>query len=285
MKDLVGMTKRAEAEGALAVTVFSGFPLADIRDARMSVVAVSDNNPKQARAISETVLNEAWKRRADFVYHSEPLKKSIARAKEISEGPILLIDHADNCASGGTQDTMAVLEEVMRQDLENVAVAAIRDPDAVNQLIHAGVGKRVTIKLGGKMDMPSIGVRGQPLEVSGIVRIISDGEFIVEGPMFTGVRVYMGRTVVLDTGKIQILVIERNHEPWDLGIFTSVGIDPTKKKYILLKSRYHYRAGFLPIARHIIECDGVGVTSSDYSLFNFKKLLRPIYPLDPDAHV
>ncbi len=284
MKDLVGMTKSAEAEGALAVTVFSGFPLADIHDARMSVVAVTDNDLKQARTISETVLNEVWERRTDFVYHSEPLEKSIARAKQLSEGPILLIDHADNCASGGTQDTMAVLAEVMRQDLENVAVAAIRDPDAVNELIHAGVGKKARIKLGGKMDMPSIGLKGEPLEVSGIVRIISDGEFTIEGPMFTGVKVYMGRTVVLDTGKIQILVIERNHEPWDLGVLTSVGIDPNRKKYILLKSRYHYRAGFLPIARHVIECDGIGVTSSNYSQFNFKKLLRPIYPLDLDAH-
>jgi microcystin degradation protein MlrC len=50
----------------------------------------------------------------------------------------------------------------------------------------------------------------------------------------------------------------------------------------MLKSRIHYRAGFAPIAKHIVECAGVGVTSSDVSLFEFKKLRRPIYPLDPD---
>ena len=119
--------------------------------------------------------------------------------------------------------------------------------------------------------------------MSGVVRLISDGEFIIKGPMYTGVRAYMGRSVVLDTGNVQILVIEHNHEPWDLEVFRTVGIEPTTKRYLLLKSRLHYRAGFLPIARHIVECDGVGVTTSAYSQFTFEKVRRPIYPLDLEA--
>ena len=283
MKDLIAMAKESEREGTLAVTVFAGFPLADIHDAGLSVVVVTEADQEVARKICEKLLDAAWERRSDFVYRSEPLSESVTRAKQLTEGPILLIDHADNCASGGTQDTMAVLTEVIRQGLEDVAVAAIRDPEAVAQLIDAGVGARVTIKLGGKMDMPSIGRKGEPLEVSGVVRLISDGEFIIKGPMYTGVRAYMGRSVVLDTGNVQILVIEHNHEPWDLEVFRTVGIEPTTKRYLLLKSRLHYRAGFLPIARHIVECDGVGVTTSAYSQFTFEKVRRPIYPLDLEA--
>ena len=283
MKDLIAMAKESEREGTLVVTVFAGFPLADIHDAGLSVVVVTEADQEVARKICEKLLDAAWERRSDFVYRSEPLSESVTRAKQLTEGPILLIDHADNCASGGTQDTMAVLTEVIRQGLEDVAVAAIRDPEAVAQLIDAGVGARVTIKLGGKMDMPSIGRKGEPLEVSGVVRLISDGEFIIKGPMYTGVRAYMGRSVVLDTGNVQILVIEHNHEPWDLEVFRTVGIEPTTKRYLLLKSRLHYRAGFLPIARHIVECDGVGVTTSAYSQFTFEKVRRPIYPLDLEA--
>jgi len=220
--------------------------------------------------------------RADFVYHAEPLADSIARAKTLSDGPILLIDHADNCASGGTQDTMAVLAEVMRQGLEDVAVFAINDPEAVETLIAAGVGNQATLALGGKISMPSIGRQGEPIEMTGRVRAITDGEFTITGPMLTGTRAHLGRAVVLDTGTMEIVVTEKNHEPWDLGCFRSLGIEPTAKRYLLLKSRIHYRAGFEPIARHIIECDGVGVTSSDYGLFRFEKLERPASPLDPD---
>ncbi len=283
MQDLVAMSAAAKAEGALAATVFGGFPLADFHDAGLSAVVVTDGDADTALTVCEGLLEAAWERRADFVYDAEPLAASLARAKGLEGGPVLLIDHADNCASGGTQDTTAVLAEVMRQGLDDVAVAAIRDPEAVAQMIEAGVGARVTLSLGGKVAMPAIRRDGEPLEVSGVVRLISDGEFTIRGPMYTGVRAHMGRSLVLDTGKVEIVVIERNHEPFDLGVFRSLGIEPTAKKYLLLKSRIHYRAGFLPIAKHIVECDGVGVTSSDYSLFPFKKVRRPIYPLDPDA--
>ena len=128
--------------------------------------------------------------------------------------------------------------------------------------------------------MPAVGLKGEPLAVSGRVRTLSDGEWIVSGPMYTGVRVSLGPTAVLETGKVQIVVVSHHHEPWDQGILTSVDIDPTTKKYLVLKSRIHYRAGFGPIARHTIACDGVGVTSSDNALFDYRNVRRPVYPLD-----
>ncbi|MSP82932.1 MAG: M81 family peptidase [Alphaproteobacteria bacterium] len=283
MKDLIDMAVAAEADGALAVSVFGGFPLADIPGAGLSVVVVTDNDPDGARTIRDRILDAAWERRQAFVYRSEPLKTSVARAKGLTDGPILLIDHADNCASGGTQDTVAVLAEIMRQGLEDVAVFGICDPQAVAELIAKGIGAEVTVKLGGKVSMPSIGRQGEPLEVKGRVRAITDGRFKVRGPMATGTTISMGRTVVLDTGKVEIVITERHSEPYDLGCFQSVGIEPTHRRYLMLKSRIHYRAGFAPIATHIVECDGVGVTSSDMSLFKFEKIRRPIYPLDETA--
>ncbi|MFP6728583.1 MAG: M81 family metallopeptidase [Alphaproteobacteria bacterium] len=287
MKDLISRGEAAEAgdNPVLDVSVFGGFPLADIPRPGLSVVTVADGDSQAAQAVADGILDEAWARRADFVYHAEPLADSVARAKTLEEGPILLIDHADNCASGGTQDTMAVIAEVRRQGLEDVAVFAVTDPEAVEILIAAGVGKQVTLALGGKIDMPTIGRQGEPLEVTGTVRAITDGEFTITGPMLTGVRAHLGRAVVLDTGAMEIVITEHNHEPWDLGCFRSVGIEPTAKRYLVLKSRVHYRAGFEPIARHIVECDGVGVTSSDYGLFRFEKLKRPAYPLDLDMEL
>ena len=71
-------------------------------------------------------------------------------------------------------------------------------------------------------------------------------------------------------------------EPFDLGVFTHCGIDPTRKRYVILKSRQHFRAGFEPIARHIVMCDGDGCTTSDLALLNFRNIRRPLYPFDPD---
>jgi microcystin degradation protein MlrC len=193
----------------------------------------------------------------------------------------LLIDHCDNCGSGGAQDVMAVVAEILRQGLDDVAIAPIRDPTSVAQMIAAGVGNEVVLQLGGKTDMPSIGLKGAPLEVRGRVRAITDGEFTVTGPMYTGLVMYLGRTAVIDTGKLEIVVTERPHEPMDLGVFTHCGIDPPRKRFIMLKSRIHYRAGFKPIASHVVECAGAGVTNADLSVYRYQKLRRPVWPLDP----
>lgn len=283
MRELVAAARRAEAAGALAVSVFGGFPHADIAEAGLSVAVVTDGDPDGAAAIRDAVLDQAWASRTGFVYRAEPAAAAVARAARLGEGPVLLLDHCDNCGSGGTQDVMTVLAEILRQGLEDVAAFAIHDPSAVAQLVAAGVGAEVTLPLGGRYDLPALGRAGEPLTVTGRVRRISDGEFVIRGPMYTGVRVGMGRSVVLDTGKVEIVVIERHHEPWDLGCLQSLGIEPAAKRFIMLKSRVHWRAGFGPVVRHVVECAGDGVTTSDYGALPFRRLRRPIYPLDPEA--
>ena len=116
--------------------------------------------------------------------------------------------------------------------------------------------------------------------LTGVVRAITDGEYTITGPQFTGMRCFMGRTAVLDTGAAEIVVIERNQEPWDRGVFTSVGIDPSAKRFLLLKSRMYFRPVFLPIAKGMVFCDAPGVGTSDWNDFEYRKLRRPIYPLD-----
>ena len=280
-KTLIAMTREAEDSGeVMAATVFGGFALADIRDAGISCVTIADGDKSKAEAVVERLRAKMWEQRGEHLYNHEPLTEAVARAKEIEDGPVVLLDHADNTGSGGNQDVMTVIEEVIRQDLDDVAVGGLWDPCAVQQMMAAGIGATVTLELGGKTDMPSIDRRGEPLLVTGKVKVLSDGEWVVRGPMYTGLVVQMGPTAVLDTGKMQIVIVSLHHEPWDQGIFLSVGIDPAQKRYVLLKSRIHYRAGFAPIATHTITLDGVGVTTSDNSLLRYENVRRPIYPLD-----
>jgi microcystin degradation protein MlrC len=88
---------------------------------------------------------------------------------------------------------------------------------------------------------------------------------------------------VFETAGIRIVVTSLHHEPWDAGIFTNNGIDPRHCRYLLLKSRIHYRAGFAQLAKATIALDGVGVTTSDNAILRYERLERPIYPLDSDT--
>ena len=283
MRDFVEAARAAERAGMLAATAFGGFQLADIHDAGVSAVVVADGDRAAAQAACDAILDAAWQRKADFVYRGRPLEEALIEAKRLGEqsgGPVLLLDHADNCMSGATQDCMHVLQAALRLGLSGIAVGPVRDPEAVARMVEAGVGNRVTLAVGGKAHMPAIGRAAEPMQLEGIVRNVTDGEYTVTGPQFTGTRCYMGTTAVLDTGAAQIVVTERNQEPWDRGVFESVGIRPEKQRYLLLKSRMYYRPVFLPIAKGSVLCDGVGVASSDWKQFTYRKIRRPIYPLD-----
>ncbi|HJN04183.1 MAG TPA: M81 family metallopeptidase [Alphaproteobacteria bacterium] len=281
MKTLMRMCEEAEkAPDILAATVFGGFPMADIADAGTSAIVVADANRVRAEAVRGSLLETAWARREEFAYQGAPLADTVARAKTLTDGPVILLDHADNCGSGANQDVMTVINEVLRQNLEDVAVATVWDPGAVQAMQRADVGQTLTLPLGGNTDMPAIGRKREPLTVTGKVKVLSDGEWVVRGPMYTGVTVHMGPSAVLDTGNMEIVVVSKHHEPWDLGVFRSLGIEPKHKRYLLLKSRIHYRAGFGDLARHTLTLDGVGVTTSDNSVLDYRNVRRPIYPLD-----
>ena len=285
MKDIMDQAVKAEAAGAvLNASVFGCFPLADIPHVGIHGVVVADaQRLAQGEKLLADLMAMAWARRADFVFHVEPVADSIVRARTLGDGPIVLADHGDVAGSGGATDVMAVLAEVMDQGLGDVCAGPFWDPDAVAKMVAAGVGAPVTLDLGGKTDFPVIGLRGKPLAVAGTVRRITDGAFVVTGPMMTGARMDLGRCAVLDTGTIEILVSEERHEPFDTCCFTHAGIDPGRKKFILIKSRQHFRAGFEPIMTDAVMVSGPGITTSDYSLYPWKNLPRPIYPLDPDT--
>jgi len=283
-QQLQARAEEMEREGALAVSLFTGFPHADIEQAGLSVVVVTNGDRALAERWRDELLDQAWNDRESFVYRPEPLADSVAKAKTLGasagEGPVILLDHYDNTASGGTMDTTDVLAEILRQGLDDVAVFGIFDPAAVQEMVRAGVGSQVTVSLGGKIPMPSIKRQSRPLSVTGRVKLISDGRFPATVAMSRGLTMNMGTTVVLSTGNADIIVISRHIEPFDPGCFTSLGIDPTKRRYLMLKSRIHYRVGFRKLARAVVECAGVGVCTSDYSELAFKNVRRPIYPLD-----
>ncbi len=285
-RELQQQAREMEQEGALAASLFTGFPHADITNAGLTAVVVTDGDMTRAKALRDELLDSAWKVRKSFVYQLEPLETSVARAKALGEkggeGPVIILDHYDNTASGGTMDTTEVLAEVMSQGLSDVAVFGIYDPGAVEAMVAAGVGNRVALDLGGKLKMPAIAGQSRPLRVEGSVKLISDGRYRITGPMGRGTLMSMGTAAVLDTGDMEIVVISRHVEPYDPGCFTSIGIVPQHKRFLMLKSRIHYRAGFRSIARAVVECAGCGVCTSDYDALTFKNIRRPIYPLDPE---
>jgi len=288
MKDIMDRAIEAEASNeVLTASVFGGFPLSDIPHTGLSVVITSDGDKAAGDRLRDELMAMAWDRRADFVFDFESMESSIARAASLGHdpkpGPVVLADHGDNCGAGGITDVMTVLEEAMKQGLDDLVAGPYCDPIVVESAIAAGVGAEISIDIGGKVDMPAISLDAQPMTLHVRVDAVSDGRFLVTGPMGTGTTTSIGDTVLLEADGVRILVSSLPFEPFDLGFYTHIGIDPTAHKYLLIKSRQHFRAVFEPIASHIISVAGPGVCSEDYSIRTFDRIRRPMYPMDLDT--
>ncbi|MFB9952973.1 M81 family metallopeptidase [Rhizobium puerariae] len=282
-REIQALTIALEESGeAVLASVFVGFPHADISQAGLSAVVVTDDDEEKAQSLVRRLLDAAWATRKEFVFESTPLADSVAQAKSLGAqtGPIVILDHCDNCGSGGTVDTTEVLAEIIRQELKDVIFFGICDPSAVQACVEAGVGATVSIEIGGHTPMPSIPYQSAPLAVTGRVRTLSAGYFRSNSSMHRGIWINIGPMALLDLGGIEVALISTQVEPTDLGLFLALGVDPASKRFIAIKSRVHWAADLGQFAKHVVPCAGVGVCTSDYSILKFKNVRRPIFPLD-----
>ncbi len=281
MKTLIAMAHEAERDPRLLnVSVFGGFPPADVLDAGISVVSTADGDLALAKRTAEEIALKAWELRKGFLGGVVSLEKAVNEAMNEPEGLITVVDIADNPDSGGPGDGPELVRVLVEKGARNCAFCSIADPEVVQKAIEAGVGNRLSVLLGGKTDR----LHGRPFFLrQAYVKAIADGRFMNRGTMMTGVVENIGRTVHLIAGEVSIIVSERRFTPIDLEVFRMVGIEPTRMSIIGLKGKGHFRASFEPISKRTIMAEGPGITGSELGRLHFTKVRRPIFPLDAEA--
>lgn len=279
-KELLRRADAIEAAGdALVVSVQAGFSSADVHDIGPSV-AVTAEDRERAQAIAEELMDYAWEQRHYSSIRFTPLAEAMAQAKAGEAGaqkPLVISDYSDNPGSGAYGDATNLLRAILDAGLDNVGFHAIRDPQAVLEAQAAGVGNTVTLDLGGKVD-PAMG--GGPLRVTAHVVALTDGRFRAYGPMGGGAWRNYGLSALLRVGGVEIVVISHNGQATDLAQFTSLGVDPTRKATLVVKSMQHFRAAFEPIAREVVEVDTGALSTRNFKERPYRKVRRPIFPLD-----
>ncbi|MDP2873159.1 MAG: M81 family metallopeptidase [Bacillota bacterium] len=264
-------------EKVIDICVAAGFPWSDFDGAGYSVVVTTDGDRDLAQRLADEVGDLSWNLRRLFERRLYTPEEAVRMAAASPVGPVVMADVSDNPGAGASCDSVEVVRVMVEHGVKSAAVAVIADTKALELCAKAGVGSKVTVTIGAKTDS----FHGKPLEVTGRVRLISDGVFLRKGPMSTGMVNTMGKTVVLNVDGIEILLTEQRVQPTDAEVFRSVGIEPLDKQMLLLKSCVHYRAAFEPLARGgVLEVVGPGLSHPDLNLLPFKAIRRPMYPLD-----
>jgi microcystin degradation protein MlrC len=283
LKKVIDRANELEREpGVVSATVLGGFPFSDVPFTGLAMIVVTDDDFALAQRYADELAQLAWDLREEFSIHPTPIADAIAEAMAGAPGSVyVLADISDSGASGTAGDGTAALRGLLEANARSAAVAQIMDQAAVEACIAAGVGSVVTLSVGGKHD----GLHGEPVEVTGKVRLIHEGSFEMGGVMGRGTRSSRGKTVVLEIngpGGIELQLTDLRGHPNDLNFFRAFGIEPTERRILVLKSAAHFRAAFEPIATKVIEIDAPGISSPNLHSFPYQKLRRPIYPLDPN---
>ncbi|MBA7526159.1 hypothetical protein ES705_18320 [subsurface metagenome] len=260
----------------ISVSIAAGFPYADIYEAGLSILAQTDNDIQLAQQIVEQIGTEIMKRHKEIVHKTFSIEQAIKIGMEAPDIPVVLADVSDNPGGGSPGDGTELLRKLIEMGAKNVGYAIIADPETVDLAIKSGVGVSVNVILGGKSNYNL----GEPIEVSAIVKTITDGKFRNKGPMSHGLMNNLGRTVVLDIDGIEVIVTERPFQPWDPEIFRRVGIDPVEKQILVVKSTAHYRAAFGEFAKKMIDVDAPGLAPVNIKRLDLKNIRHPVFPLD-----
>ncbi|MFW6076065.1 MAG: M81 family metallopeptidase, partial [Chloroflexota bacterium] len=265
--------------GIQNVALFPGFPYADFPEVGTSIV-VTSTDPDIGRKCADEIGKMAWDIRDEFLKDLPEVPEAVDQALKLidepGEGPVIIADPADNPGGGGSGDTTELLHELIRRGATGAA-ACIWDPETVQDAIAAGIGAEAKFRIGGKAS----DAYGLPVEVTGVVRQLSDGVFTGYGPTVRGLTVRCGPSALIDVNGLKLVVTSIRHASNDQGYFRFLGVQPEKEPLLVIKSRGHFRADFEPIAKTIIEADAPGAANPNLR-YDYQNIRRPMWPLDRD---
>jgi microcystin degradation protein MlrC len=202
--------------------------------------------------------------------------EALEQAMKVDGGPVVIGEGADGTMGGAPGDGTCVLEGILRKRLDVPVAAFVVDPEAARVAGRAGIGDTVTLDVGGKLD-PTF---ARSVRVTGRVKLISNGNFRYKGRCYNGRLVNMGMGVVLQIGKISLLISERSVPTTDPELYRSHGIEPLDMKLVLVKSPLGMRMEYEPMAKAIIVVNSPGCCSPDLPSLPFRRIPRPMFPFD-----
>ena len=278
LREAMKMAKAIEKEsGIISTAIFAVQPWLDLYDTGYSIVVVTNDDSDLAQRKANEIARIVWESREKFTVEDLTIEEALIRVREIEEGSIIFSDVANSPSGGAGADSTHVLKKLVDTEIEFPVALTITDSEAVKKCIEKGVGERITVEVGGKINKNF----NQPLLVSGYIKTISDGKYIWKGKSRNGITDNMGKTVVLIINRnIYLVITELQAMTSDPELFISLGISPKEMKIIIVKSVSDFKANYGPLAKEIIFLNTPGPCSSNLLGLPFKNIKRPMYPWD-----
>lgn len=284
MVELINALRESEKKaGIMAASYLMGYPWADNEDSSVAVYVVADGDLELAQKEAIALAELMWARKDEFKFHTEtyPEQKALDVAfAAVKEGklPIYISDSGDNPTAGSSSDCTDFLKLLMADERTEglskpVLYGGIYDPIATKQC-EGKVGETITLTFGAKFDT----VTSSPITASGVVKAyIKD---------WLGGGLIKSDLALFNNCGVDIVLAEAHVGYTTPDMFTDLGVDPSEAEIVVCKLGYLTQQHKL-VAKRSIMALTKGSTNEDLKTLDYKKVKRPIFPLDSnfECHV
>ena len=276
MRGFVDKVKAMEGrDGVLSISINHCFPYADVPELGGRILVVMDKDKVRGDAIATRIGEEFVSMRGKTQPHYYDVDGGIQAALAVDGMPVVMADPADNAGGGAPSDNTTILRRLIERKVDNAALAPIWDPIAVRLCFDAGLNGELALRFGGKIGPAS----GQPIDAQvTVIGLKRDG-----WQSFGPTQVPLGDCAAVRLGGIEVVLISNRTQALGLELFRNVGIEPTAKKLVVVKSTNHFMGNFGPIAKQVIYVESDGPLRRDYRKIPYTRVQRPIWPLDADT--
>lgn len=272
------MTDAQRREGVLSVSFGHGFRSADIPHVGAKMLVVTDHDRSLAEKVAEEFGLRVYGLRREIGFDSLSLRmeEALSKALASTSTPVVVADQSDNIGGGAPGDATYALRWLLDHRAEDVGMAIFYDPQVVRIAMKAGRGATLPVRLGGKMGPSS----GDPIDIKAtVVSILC--RYMHAWPQQSGAPMLYpaGDVVALRCGSIDIVVSSERCPCFSPSIFSDLGIDPLRKRLLILKSNQHFYGAFAPIASEVIYMSAPGAVPVDPRQIPYRRLdTTRLYP-------
>ena len=265
------------------VSILGGFAFGDAREGGITILTYGRGAKPKALALRLAAL--AWTERERFRVKLTALDDAIARAAEAGRNgertAVCIADVADNPGGGGRGNTTDILERLLAGNVAGVLLGNFVDPAAAARCHAAGAGATVRMTLNENC----ADAYGRAVPIEATVLALSDGVIAGRRGIYAGRTAHLGPSAAIRVGGLTMVVCSRRIQCADPVFFETFGLDISAFSSLVVKSRGHFRAGFDAwyTDDKIIEADAAGLTSPVLERYSWKRLPRPVWPLDLDT--
>lgn len=273
MRGFVDRLYQIEAEDprVLSVSVIHGFMAGDAPEMGTKVLVVTDGRAELGAELALDLGRSLFALRGKVRSPEVTVDEALDAARAATRHPVVIADMWDNPGGGTAGDATVILAEAIRRGLGGVAFGSIWDPVAVQICMAAGEGAELQLRFGAK----SAPGTGQPIDRTvTVIRCIRDAQ-----QNFGASKVPIGDAVLVAFDGIEVILNSTRAQCFDTSLFTIFGIDPKRRKTLVVKSTNHFHAAFAPVAAEILYCSAGTPYPNDPSRTAYRKAPRDIWPI------